>query len=249
MVKYLNKTKNMKYILYIFILFNITGCSEWDIFSDKEVVKTYDKLEDFDQIHVDGIFKIELIQSGNSKVVFKGTQKQYESLNISVKDKKLNIRSKKTSFLKSNYSKAKLEIHKDSINQFWTYGPVNLYSRDTIKTEILRLYHINEVANIDLKLKTNYFSVNGQENSAGKYNFQGKTKRLNIRLRGSSSVNAENLKAKEVKVEQISIGNIRVNSQEKLKVISFNSGDVYYTGNPQEIDIELHSTGQVFEVQ
>ena len=239
----------MKYLIFIVILFSFTGCSEWDVFSDEEIEKTYDKLADFNQIHVDGIFEIELIQSENTKIVFRGTKKQYESFKISVKDKKLNIRLKKTSLLKSNYSKAKLEIHKNSFNQFWIYGPVNLYSRDTIKTDMFKVYHINEVADIDLKLETRVFGVNGQENSAGKYNFQGNTKTFNIRLRGTSSINAENLKASKVKVEQISIGDIWVNSQEKLKVSSFNSGDVYYTGNPQEIEIDLNSTGQVFNMQ
>ena len=239
----------MKYLLYIFILFSFTGCSEWNMFSGEEVVKTYDKLERFNQIHVDGLFKIELIQSENPKLVFRGTKKQHESLKISVKDEKLNIQSKETTRLSSGYSKAKLEIHQDSINQFWIYGPVNLFSNDTIKTDIFKLYYICELAHTDLKVETSFFGVISQDNSAGEYNFQGKSKTFNIRLRGSSSINAENLKARKVKVEQISIGDIRVNSMEKLKIISLNSGDVYYTGNPQEIELELNSTGQVIDSQ
>ncbi|MGM0497403.1 MAG: GIN domain-containing protein, partial [Bacteroidota bacterium] len=236
----------MKYLLYIFFLFSLAGCSEWDIFSGEEIVKTYDNLEYFEQIHVDGLFNVELIQSENPKVVFRGTEEQHESLTISVKEKKLNIESKKTNQLNSGYSKAKLEIHQDSINQFWIYGPVNLYSNDTIKTDIFKLYYICELADTDLKVETSFFGVISQENSAGEYNFQGKSKTFSIRLRGSSFINAENLQARKVKIEQISIGDIHVNSQEKLKIISLNSGDVYYTGNPKEVEIELNSSGQVF---
>jgi len=239
----------MKHLLFIFISCCLTGCTEWNGFSSEKIEQTYDKLENFEQIHVDGLYKVELIQSENPKVVFRGTEKQHKSLSISVKEKKLNIGSKKTNPLSSSYSKAKLEIHQDSINQLWVYEPVDLYSKDTIKADKFSLIYYCELADTDITIDTRIFRVISMNGTAGKFNFKGQSQTFFIRLRGASSVNAKNLQARQVSIQQISIGDIFVNSQEKLKVISFNSGDVYYTGDPQEIEIELNSTGKVFNLQ
>jgi len=239
----------MKYLYLTFLLFVFSSCSEWTPFSEEQIEKTMELEKGLKEIHVDGIFNVKLIQSENPRVVFSGNKAQYKQIKRTKTDTSLRVSSERMNLWKSNYQKPTLMFYQDSIEEFWIHGPVNLSTPDTLQARMFKLFLICELAEADVTLNTNFFGIYAHENSAGAYQFRGHTKTFSCRLRGSSHVLAKSLKANDVRIEQISIGDMYVHASHSITIYSHNSGDVYYTGNPEKKKIELNASGEVFSLE
>lgn len=243
----------MKYILYISALalvYITTSCNEWNLFSDStQVQKTFETAESFHEIHIDGIFNVELEQNQNPGVIIKGTRDQIQATQAFIEEGILYVKANSIQQWRSDYGKASLTITVDSLSKLWSYKPIHLYSRDTIQSNKLWIYLIGELSESDLTVKANYFRFVNAETSTGKYHLTGKVEQFSCRLRGTGHLEARALKARRVHFTQESLGDAYVYAEQNLEAIFNSTGNIYYSGSPSDIYKEANSSGKLIPLE
>ena len=199
MVK-LYKIKAISLIASLSII--LSGCSEWS-HNDKDntVIKTYENLEPYEHIDLRGIFKVKLKQNEDPGVILSGKRNQLENIKENSDTNHLKIQTEENDLLKFDYKKPELTILVDSLRELWSYQPISLISQDTIRSKRLKMYVIGELSESNLIIRTNYFRFVNSSTSTGKYTIRGKTEKFYCRLRGSSHLEARELKAEHVRFQ------------------------------------------------
>ncbi len=236
--------------LFIALLLIFARCSEWNFMEGEDkTVKVFEDIGPYQHIEIRGIFTVELRQSKQHKVIFTGTNKQLENLSIKNEEKLLKIKTSKNALRQSDYKRPELTIFVDSLKEFWSYQPINLISQDTIRSEKLKIYLIGELSESDFIIRADYFRFINSSSSTGKYTIRGKAERFFCRLRGSSHLEARQLKSERVDFKHESLGDGYVFANNRLNLFSNNSGNLYYTGKPENIETELNASGELIPLE
>ncbi len=244
------KNKIYCWILIIGLLLPLLSCNEWDIFSEgKSQVKVYSNLDPYERILIRGIYNVTLKQGEQQKVIFSGTQEQINNTTVQNKQEWLKIETPDYNQRESDFRKPELTVFVDSLKEFWSYYPIHLSTQDTIRSKKLKIYLVGEVSECDITVHSDYFRFVNSSTSTGKYNIKGKAKEFHCRLRGSAHIKALGLKANYVGFQQESTGDGYVYAEERLKLESYSSGDLYYKGSPQKIKKELNSSGKLIPLE
>jgi hypothetical protein len=237
-------------IFIIILLLPFSSCNEWGLFSEaRKKQKVYSNLADYERILIRGIYKVSLKQGEQQKVIFSGTQDQLNNTTITNKQEWLKIETPDYNQRKSGYEKPELTIFVDSLKEFWSYFPIHLTTEDTIRSNKLKIYLVGEVSECDITVHSNYFRFINSSISTGKYIVKGKAEKFYCRLRGSSHIEARELKADYVGFKQESTGDGYVYAKDRLKLESYSSGNLYYKGSPTKIKKELNSSGKLIPLE
>ena len=239
----------MKRLDYLIILISLfTSCTEWGLFHDDETLtKTYENLDYFNKIQLDGIYEVEIHQDDDEKLIIEGTNKQIANTKVNVKKDSLIIQSPSKNLWKSEYQKIKLSIYVNEMIEFTSLKPIIFKTIDTLKARRIHFYFKGEINTAEINVDVHYFYIKNSFTSTGNFIVKGKSNVASIRAGGSAHVNAKKLISNKVQVLHYSSGDAYVTAKDKLSVSSRASGDVYYLGNPKHISIELISEGKVFE--
>ena len=95
----------------------------------------------------------------------------------------------------------------------------------------------------DLKLEDCYVKNYG----SGDLELSGKTDNLTVVIAGSGDFSGYNLTAVTAKVTNSGSADVTVNVVEKLQVTLNGSGDLTYHGNPTNVDVSSHGSGDVYK--
>ena len=109
-----------------------------------------------------------------------------------------------------------------------------------------------ELVEMDLQLNCQSLKFHSHGSVSGGFTFSGTCDIANYTLNGVTNILATDLKSQEVSIGQNGIGDAHVWVENMLNVTIYNSGNIYYKGNP-EITIERiqvnnqNATGQVLQ--
>lgn len=247
MVK-LYKIKSLGIIAVLAIIF--ASCSDWGfIGNDDTTVKAYENLGPYQHIEIRGIYTVELKQSKQNKAIVSGTKNQIENINVISDENQLKIETEGNELWQSDYKRPELTIFVDSLRELWSYQPINLISNDTIRSKKLKIYLIGELSESDFIVRADYFRFVNSSSSTGKYTIRGKAEEFYCRLRGSSHIEARDLEAEYIGFKHESIGDGYIYAKNRLNLFSNNSGNLYYTGNPESIETELNASGKLIPLE
>jgi hypothetical protein len=239
----------MKRLFFLIILVSLfTSCTEWGLFHDDNIqTETYDKLEYFNKILLDGMYEVEIHQSDDEKLLIEGTNDQLANTKVNVENDSLLIHSPSRNLWISEYNKIKLIIYIDELVEFTSLKPVIFKTIDTLKSRKIHFYFKGEINTAEINVDVNYFYIKNSFTSTGNFIVRGKSNGASIRPGGSAHVNAKKLISNKTQVLHYSSGDAYVTAKNKLSVSSRASGDVYYLGSPKHISIELEADGNVFQ--
>jgi len=243
-IKVLMKKKNLKtnnlLSLFIGALTLLPSCSDL-MFWETDDIRISQELEisDFNQINIGNLFDIELIQDSQEYVIATGSHGQLDELRVQKKDKILYLKHDYSSLTK-NFKRIKLEIHFKTLNSLMVKAPSNIISQGviTLNDFIIDIAAEAQLVEMDIELNCDYLFFHTYGSVVGGYKLRGKCPDIRYRINGTTNIMASNLINQSVLIEQNSIGEVHLYAENKITAIIYNSGNIYYKGNPKTIEIK-----------
>jgi hypothetical protein len=235
---------------YLFLLLLVTfSCEEAGLYeSGSEVSKEYIIKEEYAEIDFDNIFDVTLMSDTITKVVVTCGENIQNHVEIAVKsDNFLHIGSDIKSNWARDYKKVKIELHLNKGIRIDFNQPVKLSTKDTLKIPSLYLVNWAFVAEVDITIATNSFSLDVGSKDFGYYTINGTTDKSQYWIGGGSCyVRAENLVSKNCIATNRSMGDLYLNVTNQLNASLDFKGNIYYKGNPKEVILEhQYSSGKL----
>ena len=195
------------------------------------------EIDDFDEIYVADIFEIFLIQDTICKIEVKAGTNLIPNLKFNVdEDKKLTINNENSGRWSRSYDKIELYISVDTLQLLWLDAPSKIVSQNLLITPELKIYSIDDFAEIDLNLSCNSCYVANSGTSGGIINLSGETNTFTFWARASVKINAENFIANYVSIKHESIADCSIHVNKTLSVEILREGNLYYKGDPESIE-------------
>ncbi len=243
------KACSLKLLLAIALFF--TGCEKNIFFRNEPVVTEKIILDRFEGISINSIFDIELRNDTVYSVVLTGRQNILDNITVKTEDFTLELTDENNYRWMPDYPFVKLLItipdaRDININ---INSPSFIYSTDTLHTSRLTIISGTQLIRTDLLVNSSHISLWTTSDDYGHYTFSGNTETSDMRLYGSSQLWADKLESGSVNIRNYSIGDCHVNVTGTLRVWLGHYGNVYYSGSPDEVIIELkRSTGRLIEI-
>lgn len=239
-----------KVTIAILLLFHIVSCEKNAFFNAGENVSQEILLDKMiSSIEVNTMLDITLVQDSINKAIVTCGENLLSDINIFVKDDILHLNNTIKYNWSRSYEKVKLELHLISIPQLNIRKPAYITTRDTFKTNEFFLIDWGEFTKVDVTLDVNSCAIDVSSDDFGHYTVRGKAVSAKFYGKGSSFIYANELRAQNCTVKQLSIGDIYINVSNVLRVSLLSSGNIYYSGNPNNVVIDkCSSTGKLIHI-
>ncbi|MBN1252307.1 MAG: DUF2807 domain-containing protein [Bacteroidales bacterium] len=232
--------KNLAAYFIIILSFFLNSCENNCLSSSGEIVKIERQTADFKQIELYGVFNVYLKSGVENKIEIEAGKNIIPNIETVVKNDVLTINDlNKCDFIKG-YANKNLYITFDTLTQLIVYDAANLYSIDTLVTPSLSIRFESQIGYCDLTINSKVFKLAIWFGS-GDYILKGKSKKLYVYALYSSFIYAEEVLTEACYAYNKSMGDIYVKTDGLLDVNILDSGNIYYSGNPYNIEIKEHT--------
>ena len=233
----------MRFIILIYglTLMLFTACEKILLNNPGKQITVNKLIIPFSEIAFYDIFDVEIKSDSIYSLRFSGYSEYLDNISFISDSGVLKIRDKNNYKWLADYPRTKITIGFPKINRIWLEAPSHLVSIDTLKLELFDLVSRGKTAEIDLTLDVNKLVLWTGSLDFGYYNLRGKAKSCYLWHQGNSIVDARELVSTNCEVHNFSIGNSFINVITKLKVHLYSAGNIYYRGDPEEIDIAEQS--------
>ena len=235
---------NTFYILLI--CFFLSACKK----SEEDQVSIEKTLTFFNVLNLQSSFEIYLIQDTVFRIRIEGEGKIVNNINISYMDSILTIKNdSKLSWLNPKNNKIKLFIHLNELKKIIVDETCNITSQNTLTTDELGIIMSSKLNEAELTVDCNTFYYWNNQPCGGKLKLHGKTNQLKIWNFALMAVDASDLSANRVLVENSSKGDCRIKAISEIEYSIFGEGNIYLYGNPADIiQKAVTSSGQFIRI-
>lgn len=186
------------------------------------------EVDDFSKLTVGSAFKVVLKQGNICAIDIQGTEEEKGNVSYTVKDHHLkivaNCKGKKNCELPD-----KIVITMKDVKRLDVSGACDFDVEGTLKcTEEIALL-FSGAAQIDMKLESP--SIDCKVSGAVDLEIEGSTKKLELQTSGAANIEADELKAEEVRVLASGATNTSVYGSKELKLIVSGASHVNYSGS------------------
>ncbi|MBI5219712.1 MAG: DUF2807 domain-containing protein [Bacteroidia bacterium] len=229
-----------KYILIpavVLIAFSCSKENRWDCLKRTGKIVTEERvLNNFTDIEIMNKFTIEIIEDSVNKAIIKGGENLLPLVKSDVSENKLVLKNNNRCNWARSYSKdIKIELHVKKINNIYVNDLCDITSANKLHTETMYIeVNKNMVSHIDLSINCTNFLFK-QFSGTGTYTFKGVADSSYYFFKGTGYIYSNGLQCNTTHIVNQSTGDIHVVAAHKLFVEYTGKGDVYYSGNPQEI--------------
>ena len=230
----------MKKYIYILFLIVFTSCNFINPFHDEgKSIETIIELDDFTQIEIHNIFNIEIVEDSESYILYKGGERILDEMTYSSLSGTLKLDHSFMNWTK-NLKIPTLEIHMPLLEGIDLYASGSIKSLNQLTGDniFIAVHEASDTYEIELKIDYNSLRFHSQGSIGGTFAASGICPKSVYTLNGSTNLQAYKLDSKEANVIHNSLGNAYVYAQDKLSVTFYKSGNLYYKGDPEEIDIK-----------
>jgi Putative auto-transporter adhesin, head GIN domain len=229
-----------KLIIILCITFLFESCSNAflpDFLKrDNETITEERLLENFDRIHLNGLYEVVFCQDLTSKVVLSGTENQLNAIDCFITNDTLSINDDTNEkLIQETGKKALIEIHTPYYRSIQVNKPCNISSVDSLESEFLEVHFKSDISECSLNLNCNAFRFWNSYTSTGKFEFKGKSKSAYFGLNHMAHLFADELETNKTTIIQSSLGEAHVFAKNILDVTIQNKGNVYYYYDTGEI--------------
>jgi len=225
--------QEFKYITLIVIII-LSSCSILDPSEDAgDYMEARIYMEAFSTIKIEGIFNLELIPDSVHYIFYKGGDNIYDLFEYKINESTLSINHTYSNWL-HNLDIPTIEIHLKDLEQIFLKNSCNLISSKPFTGNQLYIQVLETADVIELEMDLNYQSLrfHAKGSSSGKYLLSGNCPEVNYTFNGSTNMYATDLISRKVSIGQNSVSNAHISVSDTLLVTFYNSGDIYYSGNP-----------------
>ena len=229
----------MNRFLYILCLSVLFSCNFINPFHDEgSYVEMVIDLDNFTQIEVHNIFTLDIIPDSESYILYKGGEKILDEMTYSSLSGRLTLDHSFMNWTK-NLKIPILEIHMPLLEGIDLYASGTIKNLSQLSGDNLFVM-VHESANtyeINLNINYNKLHFHSKGSVGGTFAIEGICPTTTYTLNGSTNLQAYKLISKEVNVAHNSLGDAHIYAEEKITVTFCKSGDLYYKGNPKNIEV------------
>lgn len=239
----------MKFTLYILLIITIISCTKHNAAfkTTGKIIKEHRLLSDFNEIELNNIFNVYITNDTINKITLEGGTNLLPFIKTEVNNNTLTIKdNNKCNWLRSYKKETNLYISAKSLSSLIINGECNVYSTDTIKCNEFSVVVFSGIAKVDLTVNNaiTHLTVHA---GTGDYTLRGKTNYAYLYSFGTCYFWAKELNADNIYVTNKSTGNDYIFANNEIRGEINGSGNIYYSGNPQTVDIKQTSTGRVIK--
>lgn len=197
----------------------------------------------FNGLSVAGSFEVILVKGKEGKIKIEGEENVIPFIETEVEGDLLQIRFVKNTNINTT-KKLLITVYFESIEKVSLAGSGNITSNEIIKSKEFSI-GLGGSGNIELQINSNEIHTN--IGGSGNIELTGTSKELTSSIAGSGSIKAYNLKTNELIANIAGSGSVSATVTSKIKAKIVGSGNVFYTGNPTDIDTKSVGSGSVIE--
>jgi hypothetical protein len=234
-------------LLVVFIIF-MSACEKDG--KDDVLSMSYD-LQEFDTIRVEGPLNLFLTTDPERTMTVTGNRAIVKEVHYHIVNGVLHLTSDYAyKMFKPAANKADIHLTIPSLSRIDVAEACGITSTDTLPADELGLVVEAKYADIDLKLNCRSFYYWDYSLSGGRIRLEGNTDVLKIWNFSLMTIDARNLNSENVICENHARSNCYIRSSRQLYYSIFGQGDIYYSGDPDEIIRgEITSTGRLIKME
>lgn len=141
--------------------------------------------------------------------------------------------------------KMEVNVNTNGLTRIDSDGSGDISSENMLRFEDLLIDHDGS-GDIDLQLRGEELDI--KHDGSGDIRLKGGVEKLDINADGSGDIEAFDMSAQTVKVDNDGSGDVKIHAKESLDVTNDGSGDVKYKGNPKEIKQKNKGSGSIKNV-
>lgn len=233
----------MKTSLFIlsFILI-CTSCAQETTKGNGNIVKETRNIGNFNEIETGGSYDVYVYDAPNDgKLTIEGESNIIANIETKVEGNKLTIKKKK-GFSFSTSKGVKIYINARNLKAVGVSGSGSLTAEGVQNVDS---FSAGLSGSGDIKIKVNAKNTTLGVSGSGDIQISGKTSNLEIGISGSADVEASNLEAEKVTIGVSGSGNSKVWATKAIKGSVSGSGDIYYKGNPDVLEVQSSGSGDI----
>jgi len=237
-IDYQKRKMENRALLLSLLLIILCSCGKLNLFEDEgEYTEIRYELSGVNQIKNLNIFQIEIVQDKEEYLLLKGGENVLEKASVSVSEQEVILDHEYQNWVQ-NYDLIIAEIHLKDLQKTTIDAPANISNSSILTGDHLDIDITVNAELVEMELNLDYSSLKFHSHGSvsGGYVFSGSCPNVNYTLNGITNIKASDLQSEVVSLGQNGIGEAHVWAKEKLSVTIYNSGDIYYKGNP-EIEI------------
>ncbi|WP_196895978.1 head GIN domain-containing protein [Aureivirga marina] len=233
----------MKQLLCVLILFiSVTNVNaQWKkIKGNKNLITATREISYFQEIKSKGSFKVILTDGKQGEIEITAEENLMEYIITEVTDNKLSIHYKKGKNIQPR-KEIIIKVPIKFINHLTLSGSGEIISEVPIEN---KEFSIVVTGSGDISLEeVESKNITATLSGSGNLDIAGETNKLKVRISGSADFEGKKLESDKVDITISGSGNATVYANNSLKARVSGSGDIYYKGNPKNIDVKSSGSG------
>lgn len=243
----------MKRILPLIIIVLIfISCSKKDrcgcFDSNGEKVVDYRSLDSFNELEIDAVFDVNLHLNDSYRIEIETGKNLLKGIETTVLNNRLYVKNhNKCNWARKNIGKITLNIYCDTLSYIKLWESCDFRCLDTIKTQNFTFDNFADISSVEMNFVCNTltFAVHA---GTGKMNIKGSALTSYLWSMGYSVWDFNNFNTDYCFITSKSTGNCYINVNKELEATLFNSGDIYYSGNPYKISVIEKGSGKLLKI-
>ncbi len=219
------------------------SCSFKGIKGNGNVVKIEKEIGAFSELEFKGVFDVILIQGDKEKLEIETDENLIDVISVVNKNNKLIIDYKKGKSVRKS-TKFNIYVTLKEVTSIEMNGVGDLKNEGVLNLKTLTLTN-SGVGDVNMNINASILDVNNS--GVGDINLLGSASHLVIANSGVGDVQAEEFKAKDVKLNNSGVGDAIVFASENIDITAGGVGDVEFYGSPQQKHISKGGVGKVYE--
>ncbi|MDA9339559.1 DUF2807 domain-containing protein [Polaribacter sp.] len=207
------------------------------------VITASRKVASFEGVNLSGSFEVLLVKGEEGKITIEAEKNIIPYIETVVKGKHLKIQYQKNTNI-STTKKVTVTVYFSDLESVSIGGSGKISSTNPIKASN---FEVNIGGSGKIILEVIATKLKASIGGSGNLVLSGKTKELNCKIAGSGSIKSYALITEKLFATIAGSGNIKTTVKTKMKIKVAGSGNIYYKGNPKQIDTKIVGSGDVID--
>ncbi|MBN2348208.1 MAG: DUF2807 domain-containing protein [Bacteroidales bacterium] len=234
-------------VIFGLLIIILASCED-SLYSDGDKTRKEVSLDYFYRLDINEIFDVSLLSDTINAIEIFAGENIIDLISADVVDSVLRLSyNNKWGFVHPT-RKIKLTVHHTNLVTININEPSFVRTLNPLTGYVGIAVPARE-AEIDVELDCYHFLFYTHQSTFGEYTFRGAAGFAVFLGYKASIIHADSLIAREIYIEHFSIGNFYVNATESLTVKLFNTGNVYYRGEPEIINEERNAEGRLIKLE
>jgi Putative auto-transporter adhesin, head GIN domain len=236
--------KNYTLLLVLFSI-SIVNAQNWGknkIKGNGNVVTVTRTTSDYDEIITGGAFSVELVAGNEGEITIQGDENLVELIITKVENYKLKVYIERGTWFDSRGEKIKITIPVKQVSKIDFGGSGKITTKDSISTKELE---VNLSGSGNSQIEANTSLLTAVLSGSGNLSVNGTTNTIEIKLSGSGGIDCSKMTSKNAVALISGSGNIDLNCSSSLKAKISGSGNIVYSGNPENVEKKVSGSGNI----